>query len=529
KNPYFAKSYVNRLWGYLLGVGLIEPLDDIRAGNPATNPELLDRLTAEFVKSGFDVRATIKTICKSRTYQLSITTNKWNKDDDINYSHALARRLPAEVLYDAVHAATGSVTKLPGLPPGSRAAQLVDSNVELPGGFLDLLGKPVRESACECERTGGMNLGPVLAMVNGPIVADAIKDPDNRLAKLVVREADDAKVVEEVYLAVLSRRPSAAEAEAGVKALRSAGPDHAAMLAEFAPKRAAFDAYRAKLDERQAAWEAGLLANKPSKWVTLAVQKAESRQGDPPRPDGAKLTVDPDGSITASGRTDTIDNYTVTGTAKLDAPATAIRIEALADPKLPGKGPGRAENGNFVLNEFKLTARPSAKADETPKPVKLTGAKATFEQGGFPAANAVDGNPGTGWAISEGTGKDQAALFRFEQPVPAGDGLAFTAVLDQRYGGNHTVGKFRLSVTADPNPNLTSAVPAELVALLEVPAARRTADQEGRLRALYLAQDKEYARLAAEAAAPPPADPRVLGVQDLAWALINSPAFLFNH
>src|SRR5262249_2012670 len=146
QNPYFARSYVNRLWGYLLGVGLIEPLDDIRAGNPPTNPELLDRLTDEFIKSGFDTRAMIRTICKSRTYQLAPATKKWNKDDDINYSHALARRLPAEVLFDSIHKATGSTSRLPGLPPGSSAAQLVDSNVELPGGFLELLGKPVRES-----------------------------------------------------------------------------------------------------------------------------------------------------------------------------------------------------------------------------------------------------------------------------------------------------------------------------------------------------------------------------------------------
>src|SRR5439155_330512 len=99
ENPYFAKSYVNRIWSYLLGVGLIEPIDDIRAGNPPTNPKLLDKLTDEFVKSNFDVQLLMKTICKSRTYQHAIEANAWNKDDDQNYSHAVARRLPAEVLY----------------------------------------------------------------------------------------------------------------------------------------------------------------------------------------------------------------------------------------------------------------------------------------------------------------------------------------------------------------------------------------------------------------------------------------------
>ena len=94
ENPYFVTSYVNRIWGYLTGTGLIEPLDDIRAGNPPSNPELLEWLTDRFVSSGFDVRQLMRTICRSRTYQLSIETNEWNEDDTINYSHGKARRLP---------------------------------------------------------------------------------------------------------------------------------------------------------------------------------------------------------------------------------------------------------------------------------------------------------------------------------------------------------------------------------------------------------------------------------------------------
>src|SRR2546423_5726618 len=105
---FFAKTYVTRLWSYLLGVGIIEPVDDIRAGNPPSNPKLLDRLTQEFVKSGFDTQHLVRIICKSRTYQHSIKTNQWNADDKINYGHALARRLPAEVLFDAIHRTTGS-------------------------------------------------------------------------------------------------------------------------------------------------------------------------------------------------------------------------------------------------------------------------------------------------------------------------------------------------------------------------------------------------------------------------------------
>ncbi len=119
ENPYFARSYVNRLWAYLLGVGIIEPIDDIRAGNPPTNPELIDHLTEKFIADGFDARKMMAYICRSRTYQLSIATNEFNANDNVNYSRRYPQRLQAEVLYDAVHRVTGSQSHLPGLPAGA--------------------------------------------------------------------------------------------------------------------------------------------------------------------------------------------------------------------------------------------------------------------------------------------------------------------------------------------------------------------------------------------------------------------------
>jgi hypothetical protein len=225
-----------------------------------------------------------------------------------------------------------------------------------------------------------------------------------------------------------------------------------------------------------------------------------------------------------------VDLYTVLGTARFRDPITAIRIEALSDPGLPAKGPGRADNGNFVLNEVRMTYRPADKPGEKPRAVRLTGAAATFQQDGYPAANAIDGNPSSGWAIAPRLGRDQAAMFRFQQPVPAvTEGVAFTLVLDQRFGSNHVIGRFRVSVTTDKNPKLASPLTREQITLLETPVGERTPEQKAKLRQMYLAQDKEYQRHAAEAANVPPTDPRVLGAQDLVWALINSPAFLFNH
>ncbi len=192
-NQYFAKAYANRVWGYLTGTGLIEPIDDIRAGNPPSNPELLNQLTADFLKHDFDVRHLMRVICRSRTYQLSIKSNKWNEDDTINYSHAKARRLPAEVLYDSLCLVTGSMSNIPGVKPGTRAAELPDVGFKLKGDFLAKFGRAQRESPCECERSSSVELGPVMALISGPTVGNAISDPNNALAVIWFRRKKTIK------------------------------------------------------------------------------------------------------------------------------------------------------------------------------------------------------------------------------------------------------------------------------------------------------------------------------------------------
>jgi hypothetical protein len=519
-NPYFARSYVNRLWSYLLGVGLIEPVDDIRAGNPPSNPKLLDRLTDEFVKGGFNVQHVLRTICKSRTYQHSVATNRWNADDGINYAHALARRLPAEVLYDAIHRATGAVSRLPGLPPGARAVQLLDSEQDVPGGFLDLFGKPPRESACECERTSSMMLGPVLNMVNGPVVADAIKDPGNRIAKLLAAQKDDARVVEELYLAVLCRPPTKGELASGLRAIKDGEEDYAEAVAGAQKRREALAAYEKTLPARQAQWETGL-GRRPV-WQPLEVVTAASKGG-------AVLTKQPDGSILASGKNPFPEVYTVTAKTDLKD-ITAVRLEALPDNSLPAKGPGRAGNGNFVLNEFKLFAQEQG-ATGKPAPVGLHKAQATFSQDGWAVAGAIDGNPNTGWAVAPQFGKAHTALFELKAPVNFARGALLTFRLEQRFGGrDHNLGKFRLSVTTSKPPLALSGPPPHLAAALAVAPAKRTQQQQAILTAAFRAQDAELARLQREVAQnPAPVDKRHPGAQDLVWALLNSKAFQFNH
>jgi hypothetical protein len=519
ENPYFAKSYVNRVWSYLTGVGIIEPVDDIRAGNPPTNPALLDRLTRDFIDSGFDVQLLMKTICKSRTYQLSIATNKWNEGDEINYSHALARRLSAESLFDAIHRVTGATARLPGLPPGARAAQVLDGSVDLPSGFLDLFGKPVRESACECERSSSMMLGPILNLVNGPVVGDALRDPNNRLNKLAAAFKDDRKFVEEIYLAILNRPPTPRELEVGVEALRAGEGDHATQVAEYQAKMKVFKDYEKQVDARQPAWEKSL-ASAPV-WEAMTVTRAVS-QGK------AKMNINAkDHSVLVNGPNPQKDTYTVTVTTKLKN-VTGLRLEVLPDPSLPAKGPGRADNGNFVLHEFTAKAAPSDKPKDA-KPVGLHKAVADFAQDGWAVAGAIDNNPASGWAVLPQFGKPHSALFEVKDAVKNEKGTTFTVTLSMQYGQKHTIGKYRLSATSDKEPKLADGVPENLRKLIAIPADKRTDAQTAELRNLHRARDAQYGRLAATVALPPPADKRVTGAQDLAWALINSPAFLFNH
>ncbi len=512
-NQYFAKSYVNRIWGYLLGVGIIEPLDDIRAGNPPTNPELLARLTSDFMAGGFNVQEVFRTICKSRTYQHSLATNQWNQDDEVNYSHALARRLPAETLYDAVHRATGSKIRLPGLPEQYRASQLPDSDVQLTDGFLDLFGKPPRESACECERSTGVMLGQALNLVNGPTIAEAIADPKNRIAKLVEDYRDVPKVIEELFVSILCRTPTPEEIAAGVETIKGAEVDQQQRVQLLS-------AYTAEqLPQKQAAWEKAAVG--PS-WQTAEFTTLESAGG-------ATLARQDDGSILASGTLPAKDTYTFTGT--VSGPSlTGMRVELLPDASLPAGGPGRAGNGNLVLSEIKLRITPPGEK-VTPIDVTLKAVHATFAQADFPAANAVDGNPGTGWALSPEFNKPHAAIFEASAPVEIPAGSTAMVSLDQQFGESHVLGRVRISFTSSPAPLNVEALPPTISAILAVAVEARTPEQQGELAKHYQTIDKEYQQLSAAIAADAtnPEGYRLVGAQDIAWALINSPAFLFNR
>ena len=217
-NPFFSKSTVNRVWSYFFGRGIIDPVDDIRASNPPSNPALLDALTKDFIDHNFDLRYLMRTIANSRVYQASVASNEWNEKDGENFSHAMPRRLSAEELMDALAQATGVRPVFPEAPPDTNAEQVTDPHVGK-DGFLDLFGRPARESACECERRSDLSLPQALNLVNGKTISDAVADAGGRVAKAVLSGRPDREVVTELYLASLSRPPRAEELESGARYL----------------------------------------------------------------------------------------------------------------------------------------------------------------------------------------------------------------------------------------------------------------------------------------------------------------------
>jgi hypothetical protein len=217
ENDLFARNIANRYVGYLLGRGLVEPVDDMRGTNPPSNVALMDALAREFRASGMNVKRLMQTLMHSRLYQLDSQPTAANAGDSKFYSHYKVKRIGAEALLDAIDYATGAATKYPNLPLGTRAIDLPDSNYQHP--FLVTFGKPKRASVCECERTPDENLAQALHTLNGDVVAAKIADGAGRVAKLMAAKKSHEEIVTELYLATLARRPAPQEIDATKKFL----------------------------------------------------------------------------------------------------------------------------------------------------------------------------------------------------------------------------------------------------------------------------------------------------------------------
>ncbi|MBI5800871.1 MAG: DUF1553 domain-containing protein [Verrucomicrobia bacterium] len=616
-NRYFASSFANRIWGYLTGVGIIEPLDDIRAGNPPSNPELLDYLAKEFVDSGFNTRHLMKLIAKSRTYQLSVVSHKWNEDDKINFSHATARRLPAEVLYDSLIKVTGSKSNIPGVPAGTRAAQLADSGFKLPDGFFATMGKPARESACECERSSDIQLGPIMALISGATVGDAVSAPDNAITRLAKEITDDRQLINELFLRIMNRPAKSAEIGATLKSWATLKADHVTVGGELARYEKVYPGLRAKREKQLATDLADAKADLAAYEKEIAPREARldidqkerttkaevelkrfNEQEFPKRlvefekaqdlkvdwkpvvakslraTGDLKLKQDEDKSIVVAEGKDARSIFTIT-VEPTERVLTALRLEAIVDKAFPRNGPGRAKDGNFVVNEFTVTSTPKGVKPADARKLELAKPLADFSQVNFEVAKAIDGgnNRQQGWAVSPNGGATHWATFEFKTPYTNTPGSTLTFTITQQFNsGNdsaYTLGRFRLATTDSKSPGLSQS--GELRALLARPAAQRSKEDTAALEKVVRATDTELAKRTkelADAKAPRPIDPllkerqdsvkrlgeplptdaklatlkraaelstkqldqaRLIGAQDLAWALINNPAFLFNR
>ncbi len=203
-NPYFARNLANIVWAHFLGRGIVEPVDDVRLSNPASNPELLDALAAKLVEYKYDLKKFVRDICVSRTYQLSTRPNDTNAADERNFSKAAIRRIRAEVLLDCISQVTETKDKFPGLPRGAKAVEIADGNTET--YFLSTFGRASRTTVCSCEVKVDPNLSQALHLLNGDTVQRKIRE-GALVKKLLDRKETPDQIIDDLYLRCFCRSP----------------------------------------------------------------------------------------------------------------------------------------------------------------------------------------------------------------------------------------------------------------------------------------------------------------------------------
>ncbi len=221
QNPYFAKNFANRVWAHFFGLGIIDPIDDVRISNPASNPELLDELAKRFTATNYDFKQLVRDICRSQAYQRSTERNDSNREDEKNFAHANLRRIKAESLLDCISQATNTKDKFQGLPVGARAVQIADGNTST--YFLTTFGRATRETVCSCEVKMEPTLSQALHLLNGDTVNSKIQT-GGLIDKWLGQKVEPAQIAERLYVACLSRKPTPEESVA-FQSLPSAGAE----------------------------------------------------------------------------------------------------------------------------------------------------------------------------------------------------------------------------------------------------------------------------------------------------------------
>jgi hypothetical protein len=221
KNPFFARAAVNRAWSALFGRGFVEPVDDFRVSNPIANEPLLNALAADFAAHRYDLQHLLRTILRSRLYQLSSTPNEFNLADTKNFSRSYRRRLPAEVMLDAVSDVTGLPDEFQGTPPGTRALQTWSYKIS--SHFLDTFGRPNASSDCPCERDLHTSVVQSLHLMNSKALQTKLTSSDGRVAKLAASTRSPEEIVAELYLTTFNRAPGETELKTATAAFTAQG------------------------------------------------------------------------------------------------------------------------------------------------------------------------------------------------------------------------------------------------------------------------------------------------------------------
>lgn len=216
----FARNVANRTWYHLMGVGIVDAPDDFRVSNPPSNPELMEALTDCFIEGDYRLKPLVATILKSKTFQRSAVPNDSNRDDQTNFSRYPVRLMQAEVLLDAVSQFLEVPEQFENAPAGTRAVQLPGVHPTHP--FLKEFGKPIRLITCECERSSETTLGQAFQLINGELVRKKLEAKDNRIGRLLREKVRPQELVDNLYLASLSRNPTAAELQAALNHLENA-------------------------------------------------------------------------------------------------------------------------------------------------------------------------------------------------------------------------------------------------------------------------------------------------------------------
>lgn len=220
KNRGFSRAIVNRVWANFMGRGLAHPVDDVRVSNAVSNEELMTALVNVFTGHGYDVKRLIRLIMNSNVYQLASEANATNQNDSVFYSKYIIKRLPAEVLLDAMSQVTGTPTNFPGYPAGTRALQLPDNRVK--SQFLDVFGRPPRIICDASERSSDPSIGQALHVINGDTLNKKLSAPDGSIALFLKLGLSDQRILEHLFVTAFSRYPSDNERQTMLAELQKA-------------------------------------------------------------------------------------------------------------------------------------------------------------------------------------------------------------------------------------------------------------------------------------------------------------------